>query len=84
MQGLYAQLMGGYLHPIYKNIVLDLAFKLIWCTGMQGSYAQLTGGAYLHSIYKCIVLDIAIKLIWCTSMQGLYAWLIGGLSASNI
>ena len=41
MQGPYAWLTRGvYLPAIYICIVLDLAIKLIWCTGMQGIYVR--------------------------------------------
>ena len=54
-----------HLPSFYIYIVLDLAIKLIWCTIMQGLYAQLTGGVisflciYISSVvvYKASVID---------------------------
>ena len=47
-------------------------------SGMQGIYAQLTGGVHLPSIYMhctrsssgciCIVLDLAVDVVWKASM----------------
>ena len=44
-----------HLPPIYICIVLDIAIKLIWCTGIQGLSAQLTRGSsciqYIYALY---------------------------------
>ena len=49
---------------IYRSaIALDLAVKRIWCSGMQGIYAQLTGVSigpiYLFgvAVFKASMLD---------------------------
>ena len=46
---------GGSVCIPYICIVLDLAIKLIWSTGMQGLYARLPGGSicieYIYSLY---------------------------------
>ena len=73
MQGFCAQLTGGSICLLYICIVLDLAVGVVvskasmlnWLyTGIQGIYAQLTGGSRSTS--------------GCISMQGIYAQLTGG------
>ena len=45
----------------------------VWCSGIQGIYAQLQG-AICHG-YMCIVL--CMKLIWCNGFPEIYAQLEG-------
>ena len=45
------------------------------CNGIQGIYAQLTGGS-ICLLHICIVLDLAVGV---ASMQDIYAWLEGDI-----
>ena len=36
----------------------------VWCSGIQGIYAQLTGGS-ICLLYICIVLDLAVGVVVC-------------------
>ena len=59
---------------IYIYIALDVAVKLLWCTGIQGIYAQLTEGS-ICLLYICIVLYLAVGVAVCKesmldSLQG--------------
>ena len=48
---------------LYVCIVLDLAIKLIWCTGMQGLNARLTRGAHLFPLYISSVVVCKVSVI---------------------
>ena len=61
MQGIYAQMTGGSIFPLYICIVLDLA---VGVAGMQDIYAQMSGGSICLQ-YIDIVLDIAVGVVVC-------------------
>ena len=99
MQGIYAQLTGGFICLLYICIVLDLAVGVMvckasifnWlCTGIKGIYAWLTGGSRSKGSYigmQGICLDWLGGLdlaVGVSGMLGIYAWLTGGPSAFYI
>ena len=48
----------------------------VWCSGIQGIYAQLTGGVNLPWVYALsIYIEICHEMcqVWCSSIQGIYA-----------
>ena len=50
----------------------------VWCSGIQGIYAQLTGG-FPFAMHICALCYICyICQVWCSSIQGIYAQLTGG------
>ena len=54
-------------------------FSQVWCSSMQGIYAQLTGSSQsaMHVCALCYIFSICP--VWCNSMQGMYAQLTGGV-----
>ena len=52
----------------------------VWCSSIQGIYAQLTGGVNLLWVYvHCSIIYICHYMcqVWCSSIQGIYAGLEG-------
>ena len=79
---------GIYARLPRENLYINIC--IVWCSGIQGIYDQLTGedlcwNAYIYIyVYICIALDLAVKLIWCSSIQGIYPQLTGVICLPSI